>query len=162
MDIRVKRSPALDVQRAQVTACVRVADGTVRGRAEEVETFSTTVPGMLAVSGWLEAHRVGRVAREATGVYWKPVWAVLEERFDLVVVKAHPRMQVPGRKTEVGDARWLCRLVEAGLLRANLVPPKPVRALRNLTRYRRDADPGLSRVKELRHLGALGVVRSAR
>ncbi len=137
MDIVVERSGALDVHKAQVTACVRVPDGTQQGRVEEVETFSTTVPGLLALADWLEAHQVGRVAMEATGVYWKPVWAVLEDRFELMLVNAHHVKQVPGRKTDVGDAQWLCRLVEAGLLRASLVPPKPVRALRNLTRYRK-------------------------
>jgi transposase len=74
---------------------------------------------------------------EATGVYWKPVWAVLEDRCDCMLVNAHHVKQVPGRKTDVSDAQWLCRLVEAGLLRANLVPPKPIRTLRNLTRYRK-------------------------
>ena len=73
MGIVVERSAALDVHEAQVTACVRVPDGTKRGRAEEVETFATTVPGLLALGDWLEAHRVGRVVMEATGVYWKPV-----------------------------------------------------------------------------------------
>src|SRR6266536_3113333 len=71
---------------------------------------------------------------EATGVYWKPVWAVLEDDFELLLVNAR---QVPGRKTDVSDAAWLCQLVEAGLLRASFVPPKPIRALRNLTRYRK-------------------------
>lgn len=74
---------------------------------------------------------------EATGVYWKPVWAVLEERFECLLVNARHVKQVPGRKTDVKDAQWLCQLLEAGLLRASLVPPKPVRTLRNLTRYRK-------------------------
>src|SRR4051812_13574280 len=74
---------------------------------------------------------------EATGVYWKPVWAVLEDGFDCLLVNARHVKQVPGRKTDVKDAQWLCQLLEAGLLRASLVPPKPVRTLRNLTRYRK-------------------------
>ena len=74
---------------------------------------------------------------EATGVYWKPVWAILEDRFECMLVNARHVKQVPGRKTDVTDAQWLCRLAEAGLLRASLVPPKPIRALRNLTRYRK-------------------------
>jgi transposase len=132
----VERPGALDVHKAQVTACVRVPDGR-GGRSEEVETFATTVSGLLVLADWLEAHRVERVAMEATGVYWKPVWAVLEDRFELMLVNAQHVKQVPGRKTDVADAQWLCRLVEAGLLRANLVPPKPIRTLRNLTRYRK-------------------------
>jgi transposase len=74
---------------------------------------------------------------EATGVYWKPVWHVLEDDFPLLLVNARHVKQVPGRKTDVSDAAWLCQLAEAGLLRASFVPPKPIRALRNLTRYRK-------------------------
>jgi len=137
MDVVVERCGALDVHKAQVTACVRLPDGPRGGRREAVETFASTVPGLLALGDWLEAHGVQRVAMEATGVYWKPVWAVLEDRFALMLVNAQHVKQVPGRKTDVADAQWLCRLVEAGLLRASLVPPKPLRALRNLTRYRK-------------------------
>jgi transposase len=136
VDQIVERPAALDVHKERVTACVRVPDGK-GGRAEFVETFTTTVAGLLVLADWLEANRVERVAMEATGVYWKPVWAVLEDRFDCMLVNAHHVKQVPGRKTDVSDAQWLCRLVEAGLLRANLVPPKPIRTLRNLTRYRK-------------------------
>src|SRR5256885_9159467 len=71
---------------------------------------------------------------EATGVYWKPVWAILEDEFDCLLVNARHVKQVPGRKTDVSDAAWLCQLLEAGLLRASFVPPKPIRTLRNLTR----------------------------
>ncbi len=74
---------------------------------------------------------------EATGVYWKPVWAILEDDFELLLVNARHVKQVPGRKTDVSDAAWLCQLLEAGLLKASFVPPKPMRALRNLTRYRK-------------------------
>ena len=74
---------------------------------------------------------------EATGVFWKPVWAILEDEFELLLVNARHVKQVPGRKTDVKDAEWLCQLAEAGLLRASFVPPKPIRALRNLTRYRK-------------------------
>ena len=89
------------------------------------------------MADWLEAHDVTQVAMEATGVYWKPVWAILEDRFTCILVNARHVKQVPGRKTDVTDAQWLCRLAEAGLLRASLVPPQPIRALRNLTRYRK-------------------------
>ena len=136
MEQVLERPAALDVHKAQVTACVREPDGR-GGRREEVETFPTTVAGLLVLADWLEAHRVEQVAMEATGVYWKPVWAVLEDRVPCLLVNAAHVKQVPGRKTDVADAQWLCRLLEAGLLRANLVPPKPVRTLRNLTRYRK-------------------------
>src|SRR5260370_41537322 len=78
-----------------------------------------------------------RVASEATGVYWKPVWAILEDRFECLLVNARHVKQVPGRKTDCSDAAWLCQLMEAGLLRGSFVPPKPTRGLRNFTRYRK-------------------------
>ncbi len=136
MDVIVQRQSALDVHKAQVTACVRVpgADGE---RVEHVEQFATTVSGLLVMGDWLKAHGVTHVVMEATGDYWKPVWHLLENQFELMLVNARDVKQVPGRKTDVSDAAWLCRLAEAGLLRASFVPPKPIRDLRLLTRYRR-------------------------
>jgi transposase len=131
----VERPGALDVHQASVTACVRVWHE--RKLSEHVAEFQTTVQGLLALRDWLEALAVTQVAMEATGVYWKPVWAVLEDRFELMLVNARHVKQVPGRKTDVKDAQWLCQLLEAGLLRGSLVPPKPIRTLRNLTRYRK-------------------------
>ena len=136
MDVIVERPGALDVHKASVTACVRAP--AERGRREEhIAQFSTTVQGLLGLCDWLAAHAVTQVAMEATGVYWKPVWAILEDDFELILVNARHVKQVPGRKTDVSDAAWLCRLAEAGLLRASLVPPKPIRDLRDLTRYRK-------------------------
>jgi transposase len=132
----VERPAALDVHKASVMACARVpgADG---HREEHVAEFATTVRGLLTLADWLDAHAVTQVAMEATGVYWKPVWAVLEHRFACMLVNARHVKQVPGRKTDVLYAQWLCRLLEAGLLKPSLVPPKPIRTLRNLTRYRK-------------------------
>jgi transposase len=136
METVVERPAALDVHKAQVTACVRVpADG--GGREQHVAEFGTTVAGLLTLRDWLAAHRVTQVMMEATGVYWKPVWAILEDEFELLLVNARHVKQVPGRKTDVKDAEWICQLAEAGLLKASFVPPKPIRALRNLTRYRK-------------------------
>jgi transposase len=119
-----------------VTACVRVPGE--RGRREQhVAEFATTVRGLLGLRDWLAAHRVQQVVMEATGVYWKAPWAILEDEFECLLVNARHVKQVPGRKTDVSDAAWLCQLAEAGLLRASFVPPKPVRQLRNLTRYRK-------------------------
>jgi transposase len=136
MDVIVERQGALDVHKEQVTACVRVPDGEGERIAHTAE-FKTTVRGLLVLGDWLQAHRVRQVTMEATGVYWKPVWHLLEDEFELVLVNARHVKQVPGRKTDVSDAVWLCQLAEAGLLRASFVPPKPIRALRQLTRYRR-------------------------
>ena len=136
METMVERPAALDVHKAQVTACVRVPDGRGR-RAQHVAEFQTTVTGLLELRDWLAGHRVQQVVMEATGVYWKAPWAILEDEFDCMLVNARHVKQVPGRKTDVADAVWLCQLAEAGLLRANFVPPKPIRQLRNLTRYRK-------------------------
>jgi transposase len=131
-----ERSAALDVHKASVTACVRVPEST-GAREQHVQEFSTTARGLLGLRDWLAGFEVTHVAMEASGVYWKAPWAVLEDEFECLLVNARHVKQVPGRKTDVGDAEWLCRLVEAGLLRANFVPPKPIRQLRNLTRYRK-------------------------
>jgi transposase len=136
MEVIVERVGALDVHKASVTACVRVpgADG---GREPHVVEFPTTVRGLLGLRDWLAAHAVTQVVMEATGVYWKPIWHILEDDFELMLVNARHVKQVPGRKTDMSDAAWLCQLAEAGLLKANFVPPKPIRDLRQLTRYRK-------------------------
>ena len=136
MEIVVERPAALDVHKEQVTACVRLP-GEGRSREQHFAEFATTVGGLLTLRDWLAALGVGQVVMEATGVYWKPVWAVLEDEFECLLVNARHVKQVPGRKTDIKDAEWLCQLAEAGLLRASFVPPKPIRALRNLTRYRK-------------------------
>jgi transposase len=137
METVVERPAALDVHKAQVTACVRVPPADGSGREQHVAEFPTTVAGLLTLRDWLAAHGVTQVTMEATHVYWKPVWAVLEDEFELLLVNARHVKQVPGRKTDVSDAAWLCQLAEAGLLKSSFVPPKPIRALRNLTRYRK-------------------------
>ena len=118
METIVERPAALDVHKAQVTACVRVPGAEGRGREQHVAEFATTVRGLLTLRDWLAAHRVEQVTMEATGVFWKPVWAILEDDFPLLLVNARHVKQVPGRKTDVSDAAWLCQLAEAGLLRA--------------------------------------------
>ncbi len=135
METIFERVGALDVHKAQVTACVRVPGP--EGRIPELAEFSTTVQGLLALRDWLAAHAVRHVAMEATGVDWQPVWHILEEDFELTLCNARHVKQVPGRKTDVSDAQWLAQLMEAGLLRASFVPPKPQRQLRALTRYRK-------------------------
>ena len=136
METIFERVGALDVHKAQVTACVRVPDADGR-REPQVAEFGTTVQGLMALHDWLSAHRVTHVAMEATGVYWQPVWHILEEDFELTLCNARHVKNVPGRKTDVSDAQWLCQLMEAGLLRGSFVPPKPQRRLRTLTRYRK-------------------------
>ena len=89
------------------------------------------------MSDWLAAHGVTQIAMEGTGVYWKCVYYVLEEQFELWLVNAQHVKNVPGRKTDTSDAAWLCRLLEHGLLRKSFVPPREIRELRDLTRYRK-------------------------
>jgi len=136
METIVERPGALDVHKAQVTACARTPKRG-GGREQHVAEFPTTVQGLLTLRDWLASHGVTQVTMEATGVYWKPVWAILEDEFECILVNARHVKQVPGRKTDVKDAEWLCQLAEAGLLRASFVPPKPIRDLRQLTRYRK-------------------------
>jgi transposase len=102
-----------------------------------VQTFGTTAGDLLALRDWLEAHGVTHVAMESTGVYWKPVFYVLEEAFICVLANAAHIAQVPGRKTDVQDCQWIAQLLEHGLIRGSFVPPAPIRELRDLTRYRK-------------------------
>jgi transposase len=136
METIFERVGALDVHKAQVTACVRIPGAGGRSEPDILE-FQTTVQGLMALHDWLSAHGVTHVAMEATGVYWQPVWHILEEDFELTLCNARHVKNVPGRKTDVSDAQWLCQLMEAGLLRGSFVPPKPQRRLRTLTRYRK-------------------------
>src|SRR6516165_8172994 len=131
-----ERCAALDVHKAQVTACVHVPDRQGK-RAELCAEFSTMTAELLALRDWLKGLGVSCVAMEATGVYWKPVYHLLEDDFELLLVNAQHVKNVPGRKTDVQDAQWLCQLLEHGLLKSSFVPPKPQRELRDLTRYRK-------------------------
>jgi transposase len=136
MERLLQRCAALDVHQASVSACVRVP-GERDERLELSQRFGATTPDLLALADWLRGHGVTHVAMEGTGVYWKPVYYALEGEFELLLVNAAHVKQVPGRKTDTKDAAWLCQLLECGLLRASFVPPKPIRELRDLTRYRK-------------------------
>ena len=132
----LERCAALDVHKKMVTACARIVKET--GELEElVVEFPTMAADLLALRDWLKELGVTHVAMEATGVYWKPVYYALEDDFELLLVNAQHVKNVPGRKTDTQDAQWLCQLLECGLLRASFVPPKPIRELRDLTRYRK-------------------------
>ena len=135
MERVIERGAALDVHKKSVTACVRVP-GPEGGRQQEVQTFGTTTAALLTLRDWLRAHGVTHVAMESTGVYWKPVYYVLEDEFTCLLVNAAHVSKVPGRKTDVRDCEWLAQLLEHGLLRGSFVPPVAIRELRDLTRYR--------------------------
>jgi transposase len=134
----VKRGAGLDVHKASVTACVRVA-ATSEGEEphQESRQFATTTGGLLELRDWLASFEVTLVGMEATGVYWKPIYYVLEDDFECWLLNARHLKNVPGKKTDVKDAEWICQLLEHGLVRPSFVPPKEIRELRNLTRYRK-------------------------
>src|SRR2546423_2244568 len=136
MERILERCCALDVHKTQVTACVHVPDQAGK-RSELRAQFSTMTAELLALRDWLKGLGVTHVAMEATGVYWKPVYYLLEDDFELLLVNAQHVKNVPGRKTDVQDAQWLCQLLEHGLLKSSFVPPQPIRELRDLTRYRK-------------------------
>src|SRR3954454_3726940 len=136
MEVPYPRCAGLDVHKAAVVAAVRlVAGGKV---AREVRTFATTTAGLLELAAWLAENGCTHVAMEATGVYWKPVWHILAEGgFALVLANAAQVKNVPGRKTDVGDAAWLAELLAHGLVRASFVPDGPTQELRSLLRTRK-------------------------
>src|SRR5437870_3049366 len=125
----------LDVHKETVVACVRVRDGKGKAR-QETRTFGTMTSQLLELGDWLAEAGVTHVAMESTGVYWKPIWNLLEGQFELLLVNAQHIKAVPGRKTDQKDSEWIADLLQHGLLRASFVPPTPTRELRDLTRYR--------------------------
>jgi transposase len=130
-----ERVGGLDVHKKNVVACRRRF--TSRGRVKkEVATFGTTTPQLLALLGWLQEWDVTHVAMESTGVYWKPVWNILEGHVELLLVNARHVKTVPGRKTDVKDCEWIAQLMQYGLLRGSFVPSPQVRQWRDLTRHR--------------------------
>ena len=135
MEMLFERVAGLDVHKDTVVACVRVIEG--REVTEELAEWGTTTNELLGLRDWLEAHRVELIGMESTGVYWKPVFYVLEELCECWLLNARHLRNVPGRKTDLADAAWIAKLVQHGLVRPSFVPPKPIRELRNLTRYRK-------------------------
>ncbi len=136
MDVVCERCCGLDVHKKAVVACLRVPGGR-RRRQVIVRTFGTTTADLLALADWLTEAGCTHVAMESTGVYWKPIFNLLEGVCEVRLVNAHHVKAVPGRKTDVKDCEWLAELLEHGLLRSSFVPPRPVRELRDVTRYRK-------------------------
>ncbi len=138
MEVVVARIAGLDVHKETVMACVR-APGVAGKRQQVVREFSTYTAELAQLRDWLAAEGVTQVVMEATGVYWRPVWHVLEDHggWELMLVNARHVKNLPGRKTDVSDAAWLAQLGECGLLRGSFVPPPVIAQLRDLTRYRK-------------------------
>jgi transposase len=138
MEVLVDRIAGLDVHKDTVMACVR-SPGPGRKRSQVIKEFSTFTAELIALRDWLAAEGVTQVVMEATGVYWRPVWHVLEEHVGWELMLVNPRnvKNLPGRKTDVADSAWLAQLGECGLLQASFVPPPIIARLRDLTRYRK-------------------------
>lgn len=132
----LERCCGLDVHKETVTACLLVG-ALDRQPKESQQTFSTTTKGLLELRDWLEQGGCTHVAIESTGVYWQPVFHVLEDVATVLLVNAYHMKQIPGRKTDLRDAQWIGRLLRWGLLKPSLIPPKPIRELRDLCRYRK-------------------------
>ncbi len=135
MEVVHVRCAGLDVHKKRILACVRII-GKGGSVEKDVKTFGTTTGDLMVLSDWLRSNSVTHVAMESTGIFWKPVYAILEGSFTLLVVNAAHMKAVPGRKTDVRDCEWIADLLAHGLLRGGFVPPVEVRDLRDLTRYR--------------------------
>src|SRR5256886_6694648 len=136
MQTLVERGCGLDVHQATVVACLLIVlqNGKVQ---KQIRTFGTTTRELQSLREWLLSEGCTHIAMESTGVYWKPVYAILEGALEIVVANAQHVKKIPGRKTDVKDAEWIADLLCHGLIRPSFVPPKPLRELRDLTRYRR-------------------------
>lgn len=135
MEVIHRHCAGLDVHKASIVACARhlEADGEVKKR---IRTFGTTTAELLKLSDWLGEEGITHVAMESTGVFWKPIFNVLESRFELILANAKHIQNVPGRKTDVQDCEWIAQLLQFGLIRPSFVPERPQRELRDLTRQR--------------------------
>ena len=134
MEVLNARCCGLDVHKESISACVLVVEP--GQRSKQMRRVGTTTGEILELSDWLRQMRVTHVAMESTGVYWKPIWNLLEGSFELLLINAQHIKQVPGRKTDTKDAEWIAELLQHGLLRSSFVPDREQRDLRDLTRYR--------------------------
>jgi len=152
MDVIHERCCGLDVHKRTVVACIRIqkAEG---GADIDIKTFSTMSFDLLILRDWLTASRVTDVAMESTGVFWKPVYNLLEDQFQILLVNAHHIKALPGRKTDVKDCEWIADLLAHGLVKGSFIPPEPIRDLRDLTRYRKSLID--ERIREVNRLHKL-------
>jgi transposase len=135
MEEILDRCCGIDVHQKSLTACIMKGSG--KTMTKEIREFSTFTDGIQALGQWLKEHDILHVAIESTGIYWKPVFNILaEDPIDLILVNARHVKNVPGRKTDIKDSEWLCKLLKNGLLQRNFIPPEDMRNLRDLTRYR--------------------------
>jgi len=128
----IDRGCGIDVHKSVIVATIRGI-----GIEETTKTYSGFTESIEEMRNWLKEKKITHVAMESTGVYWKPIFNILEENFDIILVNARHIKNVPGRKTDKKDSKWIAKLLLSGLLKASFIPPKPIRELRDLTRYRR-------------------------
>lgn len=145
MQVVYARCAGLDVHKKTVSACISVCEAG-GGKQQQTRVFGTFTSDLLALADWLKEHGVTHVAMEATGVYWRPVWAVLEGQFQQMLVNPQHIKAVPGRKTDAKDCEWIADLLQHGLLKGSFVPPTPIQDLRDLTRYRAELRQSQNRV----------------
>ena len=150
METLIRRCAGLDVHKASVVACVRLIDENGE-LLSFTQSFGTTTSDLLKLNDWLMSYSVTIVGMESTGVYWKPVYTLLETEFECWLLNAQHLRNVPGRKTDVADAAWIAQLVAHGLVRPSFVPPKEIRELRELTRYRKTVIQERSREAQRLH-----------
>lgn len=145
MQVVHERCAGLDVHKKTVYACA-IWPGDAGQKRQEVCRFGTVTADLLKLADWLRERQVTHVAMEATGVYWRPVWAVLEGQFELLLVNPHHIKVIPGRKTDAKDCEWIADLLQHGLLRGSFVPPTEIQDLRDLTRYRTELTQARNKV----------------
>ena len=152
MDPLLERCAGLDIHKKTVVAC-RITLQDTGNWESETRTFGTTTKDLLQLADWLQLAVITHVAMESTGVYWKPVFNILESQCQVMLVNAKHVKQVPGRKTDVKDAEWIAQLLQHGLLKASYVPERPQRNLRDMVRYRtkliQDRSSEVNRVQKI-------------
>ena len=142
MEIIIERGCGLDVHKKTVVACING-----KGIKQEIRTYNTMTNDLLKLKEWLIENSITHVAMESTGVYWKPVFNILEDSFEVMLVNARHIKNVPGRKTDKRDSEWMCKLLRNGLVKGSFIPPKEIRELRDLTRYRKKLVEGITAEK---------------
>lgn len=146
MEVVFERCCGIDLHKETLTACITIGKGT-RITKKEVRTYKTMTGDLEDLRDWLKAEGVTHVVMESTGVYWKPVYNILEEYFEVVLANARHIKNVPGRKTDVKDSEWLCKLLRNGLIKGSYIPPRHIRQLRDMTRYRRKLNENITSEK---------------
>lgn len=146
MEVVFERSCGMDVHKETLTACIIISkNGKVIKK--EIRIYTTMTEDIEKLREWLKEERVTHVAMESTGIYWRPIFNILEEDFEIILANARHIKNVPGRKTDVKDSEWLCQLLRNGLIRGSFIPPKHIRQLRDLTRHRKKINDNIASEK---------------